>query len=145
MSVKVLMGVGNRLRRDDGVGAYIAEKFRCDGWISINCGQSPENYITKVEEIDPLLIVIVDAAKMGLKPGEYRIIPPEKIDNFALSTHNIPLSIIIRYLGEHRCKLIGIEPKSIEFGNRLSRVVKKSAEEIIKILCVTDICSIPSL
>lgn len=143
--MKVLLGVGNRLRSDDGVGVYIAEKFKCEGWISIDCGQSPENFVIKVEEMNPTLIVIVDAAKMGLKPGEYRIIPPEKIDNFALSTHNMPLSILVRYLGEHRCKLIGIEPKTIEFGSRISRVVKKSADELIRILCSSSIDNIPTL
>ncbi len=143
--MKVLMGVGNPLRRDDGIGPYIARKFVKDDWISIDCGPTPENFVIKVEEMNPELIVIVDAAKMNLKPGEIRKIPPEKIDRFTISTHNLPLSVIVNYLGAHRCILIGVEPLEVEYGEGLSPTAQKAANAVLDILMREDFDSIPTV
>ena len=143
--MKVLMGVGNPLREDDGIGPYIARKFAKDGWISIDCGPTPENFVIKVEEMNPELIVIVDAAQMNLSPGEIRKIPVEKIDMLAISTHNIPLSVIVNYLGVDRCIIIGIEPDEMGYGEGLSPTAQKAANAVLDILNREDFDSIPSV
>ncbi len=134
--MKVLMGVGNELRGDDAVGLYIAEKFKKDGWYVITAGQVPEDFTSEIKKLRPELLVIVDAALMGLEPGEFRIVPPEKIPKVAFSTHGMPLSFLINYLEDYVGKiiLIGIEPRQMDFGKEMTPEVREGAKNLLKII-----------
>jgi hydrogenase maturation protease len=71
---------------------------------------------------------------MGLPAGEIRIIPKEKIGRMNISTHGIPLSVLITYL-EHEADyiiVIGIQPKYMS--GTMSSAVKKSVDHLIDIL-----------
>ena len=83
----ILMGLGNRWRGDDGVGSFIAENFHSDDWYVLDCGTAPENFLSFVEKNRPRYLVVVDTAQMNLEPGEFRVIPPEKI--FDLPPHEV--------------------------------------------------------
>lgn len=134
------MGVGNSLRADDGVGPYIAEKLNHPDWLSLNCKTAPENFTSVIKKHSPQYLVIVDAATMGLLPGEYRHLPQDKIDQMYVSTHSIPLSVLISYLIDYAGQIIfmGIEPEKIEDSINLSEKVKKGAHQLIKILINRD-------
>ncbi len=131
--MNVLLGVGNESNGDDGIGVYIAKKFRHKDWVAIDCATVPENYIGKIVRYNPKKIVIVDAADMGLKPGEIRRIPKEKVGKASFSTHSIPLSLFISHLKEltgASIYLIGIQPKSL-YG-KMSEEVRRAAEKVIE-------------
>jgi len=132
----MLMGLGNICRGDDGIGSFVAQNFRSDDWLMLDCGTTPENFTSLVKKIQPKYLVIVDAAQMNLKPGEFRVILPEKIDKFYLTTHNIPLSLLISYLDKWAEKiiLIGIQPEKMEDFQRISERVQDSARRVIEIL-----------
>jgi len=134
--MKVLMGIGNELRGDDAIGIYIAQNFKNNDWTVIVAGQVPEDFTGEIKKLKPDLLVIVDAALMGLQPGDFRIIPHNLIPNVAFSTHGMPLSFFISYVRDFAKKivLIGIEPKTMEFGMDLSPVVRKAGDKIIDIL-----------
>ncbi|ADD08505.1 hydrogenase maturation peptidase HycI [Candidatus Aciduliprofundum boonei] len=134
--MKVLMGIGNDLRGDDAIGIYIAKNFKKEGWKVIIAGQVPEDFTGEIKRIKPDLLILVDAALMGLQPGEFRVVPTDLIPNVAFSTHGMPLSFFINYIGESAQKiiLIGIEPKNLEFGEELSPEVKEAGDKIIEIL-----------
>lgn len=132
----MLMGLGNICRGDDGIGSFIAQNFQSDDWLVLDCGTTPENFTSLVKKSQPEYLVIVDAAQMNLEPGEFRVIPSERIDKFYLTTHNIPLSLLISYLDEWVGKtiLIGIQPERMEDFQRISERVQDSARNIIEIL-----------
>jgi hydrogenase 3 maturation protease len=134
--MKILMGIGNELRGDDAVGIYIAKNFKKEGWKTIIAGQVPEDFTSEIKRVKPELLVLVDAALMGLEPGEIRIVPVEKIPNVAFSTHGMPLSFFISYVRDFVGKviLIGIQPKQMEFGMDISTEVKKAAQWLLDIL-----------
>jgi len=119
-----------------GIGSFIAQNFRSDDWLVLDCGTTPENFTSLVKKSQPEYLVIVDAAQMNLKPGEFRVIPSERIDKFYLTTHNIPLSLFISYLDKWVGKtiLIGIQPERREDFQRISERVQHSAGNIIEIL-----------
>lgn len=73
---------------------------------------------------------------MNLKPGEFKVIPSEKIDKSYLTTYNIPLSLLISYLDKWVGKtiLIGVQPEKMEDFQRISERVQDSARNIIEIL-----------
>ena len=132
----MLMGLGNICRGDDGIGSFIAQNFQSDNWLVLDCGTTPENFTSLVKKAQPEYLVIVDAAQMNLEPGEFRVIPSERIDKFYLTTHNIPLSLLISYLDKWVGKiiLIGIQPERMEDFQRISERVQDSARNIIEIL-----------
>lgn len=120
--MKILLGVGNILLSDDGAGPYLTRNGDIEGWICIDAGTVPENYTRFIREHRPDLLVIVDAAKMGLSPGSVRIIPEELIVETGIGTHQIPMNLLIGYLKSwaERIILVGIEPESLDPGEGLS-------------------------
>jgi len=132
----ILMGVGNILRGDDGIGSIIAKTFKDDDWLSLDCGVIPENYTSIIKKNKPRLLVILDVVEMDLKPGNLRIISPDKISALHLTTHSMPLSFLISYLKEYTEKIIfiGIQPKTIDFSDSISPEVLISKDAVLKIL-----------
>jgi len=132
----ILMGIGNTLRGDDGIGSIIARNFKDNDWLSLDCGVVPENFTSIIKKNKPHLVVLIDVVEMDLKPGEFKIIPLEKINTMHLTTHSIPLSFLISYLKNFTREIIfiGIQPKIIDYSTSISPEIFKSSEEIIKIL-----------
>ncbi len=134
--VKMLLGIGNPLRGDDGAGNYVADRFRSPGWITLDCGTIPENFTAIVRREHPELLVLVDAAGMGLSPGEFRIIRPDDIAAVTFGTHALPLNILIGFLSPDadRILFIGIQPDRTELDQPLSAAVQEGADRLIGIL-----------
>lgn len=130
--MNLLLGIGNETNGDDAIGVYVARKFKCKGWISIDCATVPENYTGEIRRYNVEKIVIVDAADMKLKAGEIRRITKDKIAKASFSTHSIPLSLFINHLEktmDAKIYLIGIQPKSL-YGE-MSEEVKKAGERLM--------------
>ena len=132
----VLLGVGNTLLSDDGVGCSIADSFSAEGWITYNGGTAPENFTAPIRRADPALLLIVDAAEMDLSPGSIRIIQDDQIDDTSIGTHMLPLSHLIRYLSPDIPEIlfIGIQPETINPGVGLSPAVQAAADSLIIML-----------
>ena len=55
----------------------------------------------------------------------------------SFSTHKMPAKILIDYLVNScgcRATVIGIQPKTVEFGKSVSKIVRASAEKVASIL-----------
>jgi hydrogenase 3 maturation protease len=137
----VVAGVGNPIRMDDFVGTKIVQDLQ--GKVSekvylIECETVPENFIQKIIDFNPTHVLLVDAAILGLKPGDSRLIKPERLAAFpAYSTHALPLRIFCEYLAKTtkaKMALLLIEPKRADFGEGLTPEVKSSAQKIVDVL-----------
>jgi len=147
MATNILLGIGNPLNGDDGVGIYVAEQFRKEGWISLACGTAPENFTGIVRKNRPSFLVLVDAAAMGISPGEYRIIPRDKIEDVSIGTHQLPLSFLIDFLSDtvERIILIGIQPERAGTGEEISLQVRMGADRLVHELSSGGLDHIPVL
>lgn len=132
------MTIGSPLRADDGVGPFVGENLRFSGESRkvINAYTTPENIAQTAINWKPDKIVLIDAARFGGKPGDFSVIPLEKINQqAALSTHNFPLSvtfsIIIQDTGAELVAL-GIEPGSMDYAEGLTPEVKDSALNLVE-------------
>jgi len=128
-------GVGNLLRSDDGVGCYIAEKIKS---LSVNAGENSETIYFETLKHKPDKVIIFDACDFSGKPGEWRFIDPQFIDDMSLSTHKMPLNLVCRLIKEDtgaEVYLAGIQPCSLEPGTELSPAVKKTADLLIAEIC----------
>jgi len=121
----VILGIGNTLRSDDGVGSILANRIKDKvPYLVYDTGPTPENYLGKVIKDKPDNIVIIDAVDFGGKPGEFRIVEGEDIKTVNLfSTHNASISLTINYLQSNLkvdIIILIIQPKNINFGDNLS-------------------------
>ena len=143
-SVKIsVLGVGSELRGDDGAGLLVAENLakRCE---EDKCGintrlqviygaTAPENFTSEIKKFAPTYLVIVDAAEMGEKPGTARFIKREEVTGVTFSTHLLPLSVMLDYLGnsfEFKTIVIGIEPKDMGFDHKVSQEVALAVKTV---------------
>jgi hydrogenase 3 maturation protease len=147
MATNILLGIGNPLNGDDGVGIYVAEQFRKEGWISLTCGTAPENFTGIVRKTRPSCLVLVDAAVMGISPGGYRIISRDKIEDVSIGTHQLPLSFLIDFLSDatSRILFIGIQTECTGTGEEISLPVREGADRLLRVLSSGELDRIPVL
>lgn len=137
----VIAGIGNPIRSDDFVGVKIVQDLQ--GKVSknvhlIECETFPENFIQQIINFNPTHILLIDAAILGLKPADSKLIEPKQLTTFPLfSTHALPLRIFCQYLVETtkaKITLLLIEPKKTSLGEGLTHEVKASAQRIVNAL-----------
>lgn len=147
MQPTLLMCIGNRDGGDDAIGPYIADKMKKEQTndIIIDCGTTPENYTATVKQQKPHTLILIDAAEMNLLPGTIRTIPKEKIGTMHISTHGIPLSLLMTYLEKEVTTIImiGIQPQHMS--GPISNIVKEQADKLIELLKKHRYETIPSL
>jgi hydrogenase 3 maturation protease len=137
----VVAGIGNPIRKDDFVGVKIVQDLTgnvSDKVHLLECETVPESFMQEIVDLKPSHVLLVDAAFLGLKPGETRLIFPEQVTDFpAITTHMLPLRIFCEYITkmtEAKIALLLIEPENTEFGEGLTPTVQAAAEKITKIL-----------
>ena len=137
----VVAGIGNPMRMDDFVGVKIVQDLR--GKVSekvylIECETVPESFIQQIMNFNPTHVLLLDAAILGLKPGDSKLVKPEQLTNFpAFSTHMLPLRIFCEYLAKTtkaKIALLLIEPKKVDFGEGLTPEVKATAQSVVNAL-----------
>lgn len=150
----IVLGIGNELRYDDGVGPFIISNLNrhklSDKVLLINAQTVPENFTGKIRIENPSHIIIIDACLMGLAPGEFKVVNEEEFANIGISTHSMSLSYFVRFLNNDNILFIGIEPQSLElidqdslgvlgadlmdFNGELTENVRRSADELVELL-----------
>ncbi|MEM2318696.1 MAG: hydrogenase 3 maturation endopeptidase HyCI [Candidatus Bathyarchaeia archaeon] len=137
----VVAGVGNPIRMDDFVGVKVVRDLQ--GRVSKNvllveCETVPESFLQQILDFGPSHVLIVDAAVMGLEPGDFRFVRSEHLRFFpAISTHMLPLRVFCDYLAEAvgaRVGLLLVEPKNVDFGEGLSGEVEAASRRIVDFL-----------
>lgn len=152
MSHRIILGIGNPLGGDDAVGPFVArrinEKLAAESSVpgpstpdrqaitAIDAGSAPESYTSVIRQDRPEQLILVDAADMGLSPGSTRRLSPGEIATLSFSTHSMPLSTLISYVQElcGQVHIIGIQPKSMKAGSRLSSPVRKNGERVAELI-----------
>ncbi len=147
-STLIFMGIGNEFRSDDGAGVALARALqgesKFDGRADlefIDAGMGLVNYLDRLVEMEPDLLVIADTVRFqgrkveeglendnmslpgcGLFPLEAEIPPP--FETSALSTHQLPFSFIMaflcKFLPNTRVYLIGLGFETLENSDEMS-------------------------
>lgn len=134
----VLWGLGNPILGDDAAGSALVEKIRpiSPEWLEpIACDTVPENFLSPLRKLQPELLILVDAADMGIHRGEYRKMELEDFSNISFTTHGMPLDLILQdFLPQMRIIAIGIQPVSREPSLQISESVLKALSEIAEMI-----------
>jgi hydrogenase 3 maturation protease len=136
----VILGIGNDLKADDGIGPHIIAQLEHQAPVQIeliNVGTVPENFISLLIEKQPEFILLLDAALMQAEPGTIRLIDKDNIGGIAFSSHQLPLTFFIEYLESNittTILVLGIQPLTDEFAQPISEPVQTAANQIINAL-----------
>jgi hydrogenase 3 maturation protease len=137
----VIAGIGNEIRRDDFVGVKIIQDLQGkvpSKVLLIECETVPESFMDEIIEIKPSHVLLIDAAILGLKPGEVRLYDACKVTNVPpITTHMLPLRVFCDYImemGKTKLALLLVEPENTDFGEGLTDTVLASAEKIVATL-----------
>ena len=138
----LLVGIGNTLRGDDGVGPYIVRALQRSSLQRVDCLLLGENVSALIERLgDTPQAYVFDAVLSGAPAGTVLRIDalneelPEELS--PSSTHSFRLADVVRLadiVGNLPAKLVvfGIEAKTLRFGAALSAPVRAAAARLVR-------------
>lgn len=144
MGKKVVLGIGNLLMKDDGIGVHAIRALEgrlpqdvelVDGGTA-GCDLLP--YMMGAEKI-----IIIDALKGGEPPGSiYRLTPQDCGEQYlegAISVHDLGILTVLHDLALLEEKtlsvvIIGVEPKEIGWGMELTPEVEQSLPKVLELV-----------
>ncbi len=148
-----VMGIGNPLRGDDGVGSIVARKLRrAFAWVPptdapadaeattvaiVDGEEIPESYLDVLEAARPAVVVLVDAADLGCAPGSLTLQEGARLLDHTTFTHRTPLAPLVRFLEERtgaKVLLAAIQPGGERWAEALSGEVEDTANRLANIL-----------
>ena len=138
---KLVVGLGNILFKDEGVGVRCAEYLRSrvsEKDIKIVDGATLGfDLLEEIRGFDR--VVLVDAVDMGKEPGHIASFSAEGLLRMAggkkFSVHEVDLIDVIQ-LGEKlghdigKVRIVGIQPKETTWGDSLSEIIEKKLPEL---------------
>lgn len=140
----VILGVGNLLLSDEGVGVHVANELvkleLPPGVTVVEGGTDGFRLINVITEADRL--IVVDAVKGGGAPGSIYRFDINEVQScpsgFKTSVHQIGILEVINLSGligkTPQTTVIGIEPESLEMGMELSPEIKAKIPKIIELI-----------
>jgi hydrogenase maturation protease len=140
----VILGVGNVLLSDEGVGVHVANKLmEMDLPQGIQVVQGGTDGFRLIDVVTRAArLIVVDAVKRGGPPGSiYRFDTkdtPSYFDAYRGSIHQMGIPELVRlseFVGEApETTIIGVEPKSLDMGMELSPEVAAKLPRIIELI-----------
>lgn len=142
----VILGVGNLLLSDEGVGVHVANKLMemdlPEGVEVYEGGTDGFRLMSVVTGADRL--IVVDAVKGGGEPGSiYRFDvndAPSMPDSYKTSVHQIGILEVIHFsefVGKGKTPettILGIEPKSLEMAMELTPEIAAKVPRVIELV-----------
>jgi hydrogenase maturation protease len=146
----LILGIGNTLLTDEGIGVHLVERMRrdvgeIDGVEYLDGGTLSFTLAEPIAHADGL--IVVDAARMGTTPGTLQVFHNDEMDRYLSgnrsSVHEVSLTDLMDIARLSEClpeqrSLVGIEPASLEWGRDPSDTVNSTIElgisEILSIL-----------
>lgn len=111
-----IVGIGDELIPHDRLGMVAAREFEQQHLPDVRiffAGTVPESITGPLRRYRPGHVLFLDAADMGARPGTIAIIEPERIHASLVSTHVLPLSVVMDYVEREsgaRVTLLGVQP-----------------------------------
>ncbi len=129
-----IVAIGNILRGDDGLGPKLIEllKARPIKASLFDCGTAPENYIFPILSTSCDTVILIDAADLGIAPGNAKVFDLNEIANVSFSTHNPSPRLFTDLLktGKDNINIfvVSVQPKSTSLGAGLSEEVLRGLD-----------------
>lgn len=153
----VIIGVGNLLLMDEGIGVHVInelEKQKLPQNVGIyDGGTGGFKLIDLMHGVKR--VIFIDAVDTGKTPGTITTFNPEDVHSIyqekKYSLHDTDLMEVIKMTelldNPPEIEIVGIQPKTINYGTTLSKELTDSMPDIINTVLVKieKICSTPSV
>jgi hydrogenase maturation protease len=138
----VVIGLGNPIMGDDGLGLAALERLR-DGWDIpagvelVDGGTWGMNLLPIIEDAEKVLLI--DAIDTGAAPGTETVLVRERLPRYLstkISPHQVDLRDVLALaelrgtLPEHTTA-IGLQPERVEMANELSEVLRCRLDDLV--------------
>jgi hydrogenase maturation protease len=144
MKKVMVLGVGNQLMTDEGLGPYVITELQKEQWPEnvelIEGGTAGLEILYLIEGVD--FLIIVDAIDARTDPGSIFKFKPNDIsvfpEEFGFSFHQVGLfevlqmAMVMEKLPE--TIIFGMQPRSLDWGMELSPEVQTKIPELIKLV-----------
>ena len=150
MESTLILGIGNTLLQDEGVGVHVIDYLKESGKLPANVslldgGTLSFSLVADIEDADKL--IIIDAAELGAAPGTVRCMENEEMDSFIggirRSVHEVSLldlmdmARLTGFLPRQRA-LLGIQPEVVDWGEqpsaRVRAAIPEAASQVIRLV-----------
>ncbi len=138
-----LVGIGNSLRADDGLGPYIVESMKQAGLPQgrvelLSVEDVPENFAFPISRMDVENVVYIDAVIAGSPEGTVLFGPMDDFEEVGqtASTHKLALRLsgwIIADAGK-QVYLLGIVPQTTGFGQEMTPKIRQAADGLVRMM-----------
>lgn len=138
----VILGVGNTIRADEGIGVHVVEALERDyglpeGVVAIDGGTSSMEMLEDLSDLDFLLVI--DAVNDGKSPGSLVRLEGEQVPVFFrrnLSPHGIGLSDVLaslEFMGKSpkETLVLGLQPVSMALSTELTAEASARVPELV--------------
>lgn len=137
-----VIGIGNTLRRDDGIGiivlGFLLKFYKRKDIDYFDFTATSFDLLHRIKAYDQVLLI--DGISAGLYVGELLISElkdiEHKLGNLITSTHELNLKSIFEFSKNLDIKtkiyLAGIQVEDVSFGERLSSTLEQKKEKITK-------------
>lgn len=147
MSTTLVLGIGNTLLTDEGVGIHVIQHLQAHhpdepGVTYLDGGTLSFTLAGPIADHDNL--IVVDAARIGQPPGSVETLAGEQMDRYLTgnreSVHEVGLTDLldIARLSEtypEKRALVGIQPDSLDWGDSpspsVAPAVRQAAEAVL--------------
>lgn len=138
----LILGLGNPLQGDDGVGCRVAqelEKRELPDQVEVMEGGTPGIGLLNLMQ-GRARVIIVDAAEMGIAPGEFRRFTSEQVtltgaaQRFSLHRSGVADALALAHalkIELPKIVFFGIQPARVGWGDALSASVDAAVPRVI--------------
>ena len=144
----VFLAVGNIMRGDDAFGPVLYDLLAAranKNFLPLNGGEMPESFTSKIKAFAPDYLIIADAVAAPVNAPAWAVLGEGDITGASLSTHTMPLDIMIKFLKEDLPALeiifIAAAAQNTDFGTppnpRIKTAAREAAAVILKSLTST--------
>ena len=144
MAKLTVLGIGNVLMCDEGVGVRLLEAVQeardwPDNVEFIDGGAGGLNLLNVIESAE--CMVVFDAAEMNLPAGEFRVIRPDQLADedaaHRLSMHDAPFLETLKLCEEFsrrpgKIVILAVQPKKVDYGRELSEQLRAAFDKLVR-------------
>ena len=140
MEGTVIIGIGNILLKDDGVGVHVIKQLENEKLPStielVDGGTSTLDMLGYF--LDYERVIVVDCLRAGLKPGTIYRIKPEDIKSYKkenLSIHDVQILDVVKMANMMdkypEVVIFGIEPEKIDLDLEMTETMTNKIPEMV--------------
>ncbi len=138
----LILGLGNTLMSDDGIGVFVAGEFKKMEWppelLILEVGTAVLYYLQEISQARQ--IIAIDALQAGGHPGcVYRLGIEDVVHLPGQDAHGMSLPGIVKLARSttglpEAITIFGVEPEKLDFGEGLTFAVKGAVPKLFSLL-----------